>query len=150
MPRACSAWPEGVRERGLRQAVSISRWKSTTSPSPTVSRIAAQVRGSPSMSAISLRGLLSALEEIAPLLALARGPHADVLPAGNVHVAEFGLGAERSPARRASLGLEAAIDGRVDVTLTRADGIVVTVQGTKVPASDLKALAQTELELHSG
>jgi hypothetical protein len=33
------------------------------------------------------------------------------------------------------------IDGRVDVALMRADGIVVTVQGTKVPPADLKALA---------
>jgi hypothetical protein len=33
------------------------------------------------------------------------------------------------------------IDGRVDVALMRADGIVVTVQGTRVPAAELKALA---------
>jgi hypothetical protein len=33
------------------------------------------------------------------------------------------------------------IDGRVDVALMRADGIVVSVRGTKVPAADLKALA---------
>ena len=33
------------------------------------------------------------------------------------------------------------IDGRVDVVLMRPDGIVVMVQGTKVPAADLKKLA---------
>lgn len=34
-----------------------------------------------------------------------------------------------------------AADGRVDVVLTRADGIVVMVQGTRVPPAELKALA---------
>jgi hypothetical protein len=33
------------------------------------------------------------------------------------------------------------IDGRVDVALTRPDGIVVMVRGNKVPAAELKALA---------
>jgi hypothetical protein len=78
----------------------------------------------------------------ATLTVLEAGALSDAPPAAPIETSNVD-GTERLYAEGGATVRETVrrVDGRVDVALTRADGIVVMVRASHVPAAELKALA---------